>query len=51
VLKEVDGLKAKLLSGAIVVPNYFDLKPGAKEMGTSPIATPPSLANATTLAK
>jgi len=51
VLQEVDGLKAKLLSGAIVVPNYFDLKPGAKEMGTPPIATPPSLANATTLAK
>jgi basic membrane protein A len=49
VLKEVDMLKAKLLSGAIVVPNYFDLKPGQKEMGTPPIATPPSLANATNL--
>lgn len=51
VLQEVDGLKAKLLSGAIVVPNYFDLKPGQKEMGKPPIATPPSLANATSLAQ
>ena len=51
VLKEVDDLKAKLLSGAIVVPNYFDLKPGQKQMGTPPIDTPPSLANATSLAK
>jgi len=51
VLKEVDGLKAKLLSGAIVVPNYFDLKPGQKEMGKPPIPTPPSLANATALVK
>ena len=46
VLAEVDGLKAKLLSGEIVVPNYFDLKPGQKEMGTPPMATPPSVANA-----
>jgi basic membrane protein A len=51
VLKEVDGLKAKLLSGEIVVPNYFDLTAGQKEMGTPPIATPPSVMNATTLAK
>ena len=51
VLKEVDGLKAKLLSGEIVVPNYFDLKPGQKEMGKPAIATPPSLANATSLAQ
>ena len=42
VLKEVDGLKAKVISGEIVVPNYFDLKPGQKEMGTPPMATPPS---------
>ena len=49
VLKDVDDLKAKLLNGTIVVPNYFDLKPGQKEMGTPPMATPPSLANATTL--
>jgi basic membrane protein A len=46
VLKEVDDLKAKVISGEIVVPNYFDLKPGQKEMGTPPIATPPSIANA-----
>lgn len=49
VLKDVDDLKAKLLAGTIVVPNYFDLKPGQKEMGTPPMATPPSLANATAL--
>lgn len=51
VLKDVDGLKAKLLSGEIVVPNYFDLTAGQKEMGTPPMATPPSVMNATTLAK
>jgi basic membrane protein A len=46
VLKDVDSLKAKLLSGEIVVPNFFDLKPGQKEMGKPPMATPPSVANA-----
>lgn len=46
VLTEVDGLKAKLLSGEIVVPNYFDLKPGQKEMGKPAMATPPSIADA-----
>jgi basic membrane protein A len=46
VLKQVDELRQKVISGEIVVPNYFDLKPGAKEMGTPPIATPPSIANA-----
>ena len=51
VLAEVDGLKAKLLSGEIVVPNYFDLTAGQAEMGTPPIATPPSIASATSLAK
>lgn len=49
VLAEVDGLKAKLLSGEIVVPNYFELTAGQKEMGTPPMATPPSVMNATTL--
>ena len=44
VLNYVDDLKAKVISGAIVVPNYFDLKPGQKEMGTPPMATPPSIA-------
>ena len=51
VLAEVDQLKAKLLSGEIVVPNYFDLEPGQQEMGTPSMATPPSVMNATTLAK
>ncbi len=51
VLAEVDVLKAKLLSGEIVVPNYFELEAGQKEMGTPPIATPPSVMNAKTLAK
>jgi basic membrane protein A and related proteins len=46
VLKQVDDLRQKVISGQIVVPNYFDIKPGAKEMGTPPIATPPSIANA-----
>lgn len=46
VLAEVDGLKAKLLSGEIVVPNYFDLKPGQKAMGKPAMATPPSIADA-----
>ena len=45
VLKEVDELRAKVISGAIVVPNYFDLTPGQKEMGMPPIATPPSIAD------
>ena len=30
VLKQVDDLRHKVISGEIVVPNYFDLKPGAK---------------------
>ena len=46
VLKQVDVLKQKVISGEIVVPNYFDLKPGQKEMGNPPMATPPSIANA-----
>lgn len=46
VLRQVDALRQKVISGEIVVPNYFDLKPGAKEMGTPAIVTPPSIANA-----
>ena len=46
VLNEVAKLRADVISGKIVVPNYFDLKPGAKMMGTPAIATPPSVANA-----
>jgi basic membrane protein A len=45
VLKEVDDLKAKVISGEIVVPNYFDLTAGQKMMGTPPIATPASIAD------
>ena len=39
------------LAGEIVVPNYFELEGGQAEMGTPPMATPPSIANAATLAK
>jgi basic membrane protein A len=46
VLKQVDDLRQKVISGEIAVPNYFDLKPGTKEMGKPPMATPPSIANA-----
>jgi basic membrane protein A len=46
VLKQVGELRQKVISGEIVVPNYFDLTPGTKEMGTPPMATPPSVANA-----
>ena len=45
VVSQVNALKAKVISGEIVVPNYFDLKPGQKEMGTPPMATPPSIAD------
>ena len=45
VLSYANGLKAKVISGEIVVPNYFDLKPGQKDMGTPPMATPPSIAD------
>jgi basic membrane protein A len=45
VLKQIDVLRQKVISGEIVVPNYFDLKPGTKEMGTPPIASPPSVVN------
>jgi hypothetical protein len=38
-------LRASLVNIVATEP-YFDLKPGAKEMGTPPIATPPSIANA-----
>jgi basic membrane protein A len=46
VLKQVDDLRQKVISGEIVVPNYFDLKPGTKEMGKPPMATPASVADA-----
>lgn len=39
-------VRAKVVAGEIVVPNFFDLTPGQKEMGTPAIATPPSVATA-----
>ncbi|AID34980.1 MULTISPECIES: BMP family lipoprotein [Mesorhizobium] len=46
VLKGAEEMRAKVASGEIVVPNFFDLKPGAKTMGKPEIETPPSIANA-----
>ena len=46
VVTYVNDLKAKVISGEIVVPNYFDLTPGQKEMGKPSMATPPSIAGA-----
>ena len=46
VLADVDMLKQKILTSEIVVPNYFELEPGQKEMGKPPMATPPSVADA-----
>jgi basic membrane protein A len=46
VLAQVDELRQKVIDGEIVVPNFFDLTPGQKEMGTPAIATPPSVADA-----
>lgn len=46
VLKDVNRLRADVISGKIVVPNFFDLKPGQKMMGKPAMATPPSVANA-----
>lgn len=39
-LKTMDELKAKVISGEIVVPNYIELDPAAKQMGTPPIDRP-----------
>ena len=41
-----NGLRRKVIAGQIVVPNYFTLKPGATQMGTPPLPTPPSAAQA-----
>ena len=41
-----NSLRARVISGQIVVPNYFDLKPGTPQIGTPPLPSPPSLANA-----
>jgi basic membrane protein A and related proteins len=39
-LAMMDDLKAKVVSGEIVVPNYIELDPAATEMGTPPMARP-----------
>lgn len=39
-LAKMDELKAKVISGEIVVPNYIELDPNAKQMGTPPIDRP-----------
>lgn len=39
-LKKMDELKAKVVSGEIVVPNYIELDPAATQMGTPPIDRP-----------
>lgn len=46
VLAQVEDLRQRVISGDIVVPNYFDLTPGQKEMGQPPLPTPPSVADA-----
>jgi basic membrane protein A and related proteins len=39
-LAKMDELKAKVISGEIVVPNFIELDPAAKQMGTPPIDRP-----------
>lgn len=39
-LAKMDELKAKVISGEIVVPNYIELDPAATQMGTPPIDRP-----------
>ncbi|MDG4889832.1 BMP family ABC transporter substrate-binding protein [Mesorhizobium sp. WSM4887] len=39
-LAKMDELTAKVVSGEIVVPNYIDLDPNAKQMGKPPIDRP-----------
>ena len=39
-LKTMDDLKAKVVSGEIVVPNYIELDPSAKQMGNPAIDRP-----------
>lgn len=46
VLAKANELREKVISGEIVVPNYFDLKAGQETMGTPPIDTPPSVRDA-----
>jgi len=46
VVDYANDLRQKVIAGEIVVPNYFDLKPGTKQIGTPPLPAPPSLAQA-----
>lgn len=39
-LKKMDELKAEVISGKIVVPNFIELDPNAKQMGNPPIDRP-----------
>jgi basic membrane protein A len=39
-LAQLNAMKRKVISGEIVVPNYIDLSPDAKEMGKPAIARP-----------
>lgn len=41
-LAKMEEMKAKVVSGEIVVPNYIELDPAAKQMGTPPIDRPAS---------
>jgi basic membrane protein A len=45
VVAKVEDLRKKVSDGTIVVPNYFDLKKGDKQMGTPPLPVPPSFAS------
>jgi len=42
-LQRLGDLRDRIRSGAITVPNFFDLKPGQGEMGSPPIEVPASL--------
>ncbi|PZQ46196.1 MAG: BMP family ABC transporter substrate-binding protein [Rhodovulum sulfidophilum] len=46
VLADAEAFRDKIIAGEIVVPNYFDIAPGAKSMGEPPVPTPPSIADA-----
>lgn len=46
VLDYANDLRRKVIAGEIVVPNYFDLKPGTTEIGSPKLPAPPSLIQA-----
>ena len=39
-MAKMDEFKSKVISGEIVVPNFIELTPDAKQMGTPPIDRP-----------